>query len=102
MADATIIVAIDVGTTKICTIVGKKIGPTNLQVKAYSVVSCDGLKKGNVADPAATEAAIRASISEVERKAGLSIQSVYVGVTGTHVAFENRSDTLNWAGEPAL
>jgi cell division protein FtsA len=99
MADATIIAAIDVGTTKICTIVGKKTGPTNLQVLAYSVVPCDGLKKGNVADAAATEAAIRASISEVEHKAGLSIQSVYVGVTGTHVAFENRSDTLNWAGE---
>ncbi len=99
MADATIITAIDVGTTKICTIVGKKTGPSNLQILAYSVVPCDGLKKGNVADAAATEAAIRASISEVERKAGLSIQSVYVGVTGTHVTFENRSDTLNWAGE---
>ena len=99
MADATIITAIDVGTTKICTIVAKKTGPTNLEVLAYSIVPCDGLKKGNVADMAATERAIRASISEVEQKAGLKIQSVYVGVTGTHVAFENRSDILNWAGK---
>lgn len=99
MADATIITAIDVGTTKVCTIVGKKTGPTNLAVLAYSVVPCDGLKKGNVADIAATERAIRASVADVEQKAGLSIQSAYVGVTGTHVAFENRSDTLNWAGK---
>ncbi|MCH7746099.1 MAG: cell division protein FtsA [Chloroflexi bacterium] len=99
MADATIITAIDVGTTKICTIVGKKTGPTNLQVLAYSIVPCDGLKKGNVEDVTATETAIRASIVEVERKTGLSIQSAYIGVTGTHVAFENRLDTLNWAGK---
>ena len=94
-----IFTAIDVGTTKVCTIVGSSSGPKKLEVLAHSVVPCDGLRKGNVADVVATQRAIRASIEEVERLTGIKVESAYVGVAGGHVTFENRRDSVEWAGK---
>jgi len=91
---ADLVTAIDVGTTKVCTIVGRKDGPHGIQVLAYSTVPCDGLRKGNVADVAATARAIKQSIREVEEATGHRIDSAFVGITGSHIAFENRRDRL--------
>ena len=89
----------DVGTTKVCTVLARKTGPTNFDVLAHSTVPCEGLKKGNVVDVEATQRSIRASLAEVEEKSGVKIQSAYVGVTGAHVTYENRWDVVGWAGE---
>ena len=98
MRDATLITSIDVGTTKVCTIVGSKAGSNRLNILAYSVVPSEGLRKGNVADIASTADAIRASVKDAERIAGVKIRSAYVGVTGAHVAFENLRYEMGWAG----
>ena len=98
MQDGKILTAIDVGTYKVCTIVAKTNGDGSFAVVAHSVVRSEGMKKGNVADVSAAEAAIRASVEEVRRKSGLSIHSAYVGVSGAHVSSENRKDALEWAG----
>ena len=94
-----IVTAIDVGTTKVCTIVARKNGSKGIDVLGYGTVPCDGLRKGNVTDVAATERAVRASVMKAERKTGHRIESVFVGVTGSHVSFENRNDRLDFAGE---
>jgi len=91
--------AIDVGTTKVCAIVGRGSGPDDLQVLAHSTVPCDGLRKGNVADSKATTQAIRRVVMDVSREAGVTIDAAYVGVTGAHVSFENRWDALDWVGD---
>ena len=75
MEEEGLITAIDVGTTKVCTVVGKKNGSAEPTILAYSVVPCEGLKKGVVTDLDATERAVRASIQIVEQKAGISVQS---------------------------
>ena len=89
MQDATLMTAIDVGTTKVCTIVGSKAGPNGLNILAHSVVPSEGIRKGNVADIASTADAIRASVEDAQRVAGIKIRSAYVGVTGAHVSFAN-------------
>ena len=99
MENEKLLTAIDVGTSKVCTIVGRKTGPREFEVLAHSVVPCDGLKKGNVADISSTGKAIRASIEEVEQRSGVHVRSAYVGVTGAHIAFENRWQPMEWAGQ---
>ena len=99
MQEATVLAAIDVGTTKVCAIIAVKTGAKEFRVLAHCVQPCDGLKKGNVVDIAATGKAIRAAIDDVEQQAGVSVQSAYVGITGAHVSFENRWDGLEWAAE---
>ncbi|MBM3934957.1 MAG: cell division protein FtsA [SAR202 cluster bacterium] len=89
--------AIDVGTTKICTVLARKLGANGLEVIDYAIVPSHGLKKGNVTDTSATEAAIRQCVLDLEKRTGYRIKSAFVGVTGSHVDFENRRDRL----EPA-
>ena len=48
--DYNIITAIDIGTTKIATIVVKYSKPGNIEILGHSVVPCKGLSKGNVVD----------------------------------------------------
>jgi len=99
IANSEIITAIDVGTTKVCTIVGRKTSPKNVDVLAHNTVPCDGLRKGNVWDVALTEAGVRSSIAEAEDAIGQPIESAFVGVTGSHVDFENRKDRLDSVGK---
>ncbi len=98
LPETEIVAAIDVGTTKVCTVVGRKSGKRGLEVLGYSSVPCRGLRKGNVTDGAATANAIRESIRNVEQSTGRNIQSAFVGVTGSHVGFTNRKDKLDDAG----
>ena len=94
-----ILTAVDVGTTKVCTLIGRKSGRGDLEFLAHSVVPCEGLKKGNVTDVAATALSIRSSVDEAAKQAQVAGRSAYIGVTGAHVAFENRWDQMEWAGQ---
>ena len=97
-----ILTAIDVGTTKICTIIGKRSAQGGVELLSHSVVPCDGLKKGNVTDIAGTADAIRRSVAEASGAAQVYVDSAYVGVTGTHVSYENRWDRIDGAGEQGV
>ena len=96
--DTRTITAIDVGTTKVCTIMGRRSGPRGVTVVAHSVVPCNGLRKGNVYDASVTAAAIRESVEQVERVTGQRVVSAFVGITGSHLSFENRRDRLDSIG----
>ena len=97
--DASIIAAIDIGTTKVCTIIGRLTDSKGIEVLAHSVVPSEGIKKGNVQDVSAAGSVVRESIRVAKQKAGVSIQSAYVGVAGAHISFENRQDVLDWAAK---
>jgi len=94
MMSDEIVAAIDVGTTKVCTIVGRRFGKHGIQVLGYSTVKSTGLRKGNVSDAAATERAVRASIKAIQEKTGYQVDSAFVGITGAHVQFSNRHEKL--------
>ena len=99
MANPRLITAIDVGTTKVCVIVGRQDGSETPQVLAHSVAPCEGLSKGMVSDREATARAIRAAVGAAQQKAGVAIHSAHVGITGAHVEFTNRRDAMNSVGQ---
>lgn len=94
MASDEIVTAIDIGTTKVCTIVGSKFGNRGIQVLGYSVVKNTGLRKGMVSDMEATEQAVRESVESVEEKTGYRVDSAFAGVTGAHIQFRNCYEKL--------
>ena len=102
MANPRLITAIDVGTTKVCVVVGVKDGYADPEVLAYSVVPCEGLKKGVVYDMEATARAIRAAVADAQKSAGVEVRSAYVGITGGHIEFSNRTDTMDWVGQKGV
>jgi cell division protein FtsA len=83
-------VAIDIGTTKVCTIIARKRADHRIEVAGIGFVPCNGMSKGMVADSAAVTAAVKESVALAAAEAGVEITTVYAGLTGSHVESKNR------------
>jgi cell division protein FtsA len=79
-----IIVGLDVGTTKICSVVGEVV-EGKLKICAIGTSQSTGLRKGVVMDIESTVESIKRAVNEAESFAGLEIDGVYVGITGGHI-----------------
>ena len=95
--DPNVVVAVDVGTTKVCTIVARREGASGFRVLSFSVVPSEGLARGVVTDVPDAVEVVRKSIQDAARQATTTVRSAYVGITGSGVSFENRSDLIDWA-----
>jgi cell division protein FtsA len=84
-----VITAIDVGTTKICTIVGTLDSGGGVQVLGVGLVPSKGLHKGMVVNVDEAKVSIADSIRRAEQASGVRIESAYVGVTGRHIHSTN-------------
>ena len=89
------ITAIDIGTTKIATIVAQYSKSGSIEILGHSVVPCKGLSKGNVVDVEKSSEGISQSISILRQYYNLNIKSAFLGITGSHVNFEDRWDKLD-------
>jgi cell division protein FtsA len=83
------IVGIDVGTTKICTLVGEAYDDGQLRIIGVGVTPSRGLRKGVVVNVHEATEAITASVHKAERISGYEIESAYVGVGGGHISAIN-------------
>ncbi|MBI3887490.1 cell division protein FtsA [Candidatus Microgenomates bacterium] len=89
MAKDRIITAIDVGSSKITTVIASSFKEEKLSVIGVSTVNSKGIKKGQIVDIEETVDAISQSIDAAERMAGISIGSAFVSVGGSHIASQN-------------
>lgn len=83
--EADIIVGLDIGTTKIATIVGRKTENGKLEVLGFGKAPSLGVKRGVVSNIDHTVQAIKAAVKEAEMKSGVNIGSVNVGIAGQHI-----------------
>jgi cell division protein FtsA len=79
-----IIVGLDIGTTKICAIVGE-ITDSGVDIIGIGTHPSKGLRKGVVINIDATVDSIRKAVEEAELMAGTEITSVYCGIAGSHI-----------------
>lgn len=84
-----IVSAIDIGTTKICVLIGHKLGDGEVEILGIGKVPSEGLKKGVVVDIAKTVRSIRAAVKEAELMADMTIESAIVGIAGAHIQSRN-------------
>jgi cell division protein FtsA len=87
--DAPIIVGIDVGTTKICSLVARVEAENKFRILGVGIEPSRGMRKGVVVDIEATGKAIKRSIDKAERTSGLEITSAQVSLAGSHVSSIN-------------
>ena len=85
MAQDQFIAAIDIGTTKIVAIVGKKNENEKLEILEMSKTASKGVKRGVVLNIEETVNAIQTTVEEVQKKSGLSLDDVFVGIAGQHI-----------------
>jgi cell division protein FtsA len=79
-----IIVGLDVGTTKMCAVVGE-VADGALEFRAVSTSPSTGLRKGVVVNIEATVESIKNAVKTAELSTGVEINSVYVGISGGHI-----------------
>jgi len=80
-----LIIGLDIGTTKICTIVGE-INPTSgVEVIGVGTHPSNGLKRGVVVNIEKTIQSIKNAVQEAEHMAGCEIQTVFAGIAGGHI-----------------
>lgn len=86
-----IIVGLEIGTSKVCAVVGELAADGGLNIVGLGQARSRGVRKGEIADANLAEEDVRQAIVEAEHMADVEIRSVYLGVTGAHIrGFNNR------------
>ncbi len=85
MAESGIIVGLDIGTTKICAVVGELVENDTINIIGIGLAPSHGMNKGVVTNIAQTVQSIQQAIADAERMAGCEIHTVYVGIAGSHI-----------------
>lgn len=88
------IAAIDVGTTKVCTIMADTDDSSWPRIVGVGVASTLGLHKGLVVNLNEAKQSIRESVRQAEQIAGYKLESAYVGVTGRHISSVNNRGVI--------
>ena len=87
----TIIAGLEVGTSKVCAVVGEINGAGVLSIIGVGQARSRGVRKGEIVDASRAAEDIRNALVEAEQMADSEIRSVYLGVTGAHIrGFNNR------------
>ncbi|GAB6161013.1 cell division protein FtsA [Desulfothermus naphthae] len=98
MAKGEIIVGLDIGTTKICAVIGEnKNGRIHIIGSGESPSS--GLRKGVVVNIEQTVKSIKEALDEAEQMSGCEIRSVYAGIAGSHIKGFNSQGIIPVRGE---
>ncbi len=83
--DKNYIVGVDIGTTKVCTIVAER-NEAGLSVVGVGLSKSYGMKKGMVYDIEQMTQAVEKSIAEAEQMIDAKIQDVVIGIAGEHIS----------------
>ena len=85
MNKSDLIVGLDIGTTKICAVVGQLNESGTIEVVGIGNSVSTGLRKGVVVNIEQTVQSVRKAVEDAELMAGCEINSVYVGIAGSHI-----------------
>src|SRR2546422_2227574 len=89
MAEQTVLVAIDIGTTKVCVLIGEVAERGGVDVIGIGQAPSDGLRKGVVIDIDRTVQSVTNAVDAAERLSGLKVRSAFVGISGSHINSQN-------------
>jgi len=85
LAIGDIIVGIDIGTTKVCTVLGEVNNFGQIEIICNTSCKCGGLKKGKIINEDEITASIAKTVKDAEAEANLKINSAYVTIPGKYV-----------------
>ncbi|PIE47250.1 MAG: cell division protein FtsA, partial [Flavobacteriales bacterium] len=94
MENANIAVGLDIGTTKIVAIIGRKNDYGKIEVVGYGRSKSVGVKRGVVTNITQTIQSIQQAIEEAEASSGVKIDEVTVGIAGQHIRSLHHSDYI--------
>ena len=97
--NSKVFAAIDIGTTKVFTVIGRKADDGRVEILGHGIAPCTGVHKGVIENVVATQDAVRNSVGMAERSSGAHVDTAFVGISGRGISYEKRYDTIDWVGE---
>jgi cell division protein FtsA len=88
-SEETIFVGLDIGTAKVCTLVGQANPDGRIRIIGVGDAPAQGMRKGGVVNLEALSHAIRDSKDKAERTSGYEITSALVSLSGSHISSQN-------------
>src|ERR1700709_180401 len=85
MANDQIIVGLEIGTSKVCAVVGEIRSDGHVKVLGVGEAPSRGVRKGEIVDFETVGTCVREALVDAEEKSDVMIGSVYLGVTGAHI-----------------
>src|SRR5437867_1967751 len=96
--DQPVLVAIDIGTTKVCVLIGELTARGGVDVIGIGQAPSDGLRKGVVIDIDRTVQSVANAVEAAERLSGLKVRSAFVGISGSHIGSQNSRGMIAVSG----
>jgi cell division protein FtsA len=93
-----LLIGIDVGTTKVCTLVAREEAQGQLRILGIGIEPSQGLRKGVVVDLEAAAQAVARSVDKAERTSGVEILSALVSLAGSNVSSVNSRGVVGVTG----
>lgn len=93
-----IIVGVDIGATKVCTVIARTKRQTQLEVLGYGISKCSGIKKGLIVDLENVSRAIKDSVSMAEKAANVKVTAVTIAISGFHTVLIPSKGKINFDG----
>ena len=93
-----IVVGIDIGTTKVCTLIARVEGERSLRILGVGIEPSQGIRKGTIVDLAAASQSIARSVEKAQRTSGLEVGSALVSLAGSHVSSVNSRGVVGISG----
>ena len=98
MSSSDLIVSLDIGTSKVRVIIGE-ISDGAINIIGVGSADSEGIRKGAIVDIDRTVQSIRNAVDHAERMVGISIDEVYVGIDGSHIALQSNHGVVAVSNE---
>jgi len=93
------IVALDIGTSKVCALVGEINDRAQLEIIGKGTSPMKGTRRGNIINLDQAIEAVKKAVDEAEVMAGVQIESVYAGISGDHIRSVNSRGVVSVMGK---
>src|SRR5205085_7760707 len=91
MAGSDLMVGLEIGTSKICVVVGEGRPDGTIKILGVGQAPSRGVRKGEIVDFETAMKCVHEAVVDAEQKSDVMVRSVYVGVAGAHIqSFNNR------------
>ncbi|HEY5895515.1 MAG TPA: cell division protein FtsA [Chthoniobacterales bacterium] len=84
-----IVVGLEIGTSKICVVVAEDQGDGTIKILGVGQVASRGVRKGEIVDFDTAQQCLHDALVDAEQKSDIEIESVFVGISGSHISSFN-------------
>ena len=94
MAVSNIYVGLEIGTSKVCIIVGEVRGDGAIKIRGVGQHPSAGVRKGEIVDPETVQTCLHDALARAEERSDVEVNTVFLAVTGSHIQSMNNRGTI--------